>query len=237
MNETFNKLIKLANALSHKMGLSISLLKPRPVWLGEKNRFDYQQKLCEFNIQRGDIVLDIGSGGDPFPLATVITDRFIEPSHHRADILVLDNKPFFISAIENLPLKDKSVDFVYCAHVLEHVEDPITACAEITRVGKRGYIETPTLAKDFLFSWADGMHKWHLMSIANKLIFFEYGQRQLEGVKSKAWRELIAQPYYHPIQGLFYNNLDLFNVMFMWETGFECIVYYLDGRTQNQVFS
>jgi len=37
-----------------------------------------------------------------------------------------------------MPFPDKSFDFVYCAHVLEHVDDPIRACREIMRVGKRG---------------------------------------------------------------------------------------------------
>ena len=72
--------------------------------------------------------------------------------------------------------------------------------------------------------------------IANKLIFFEYSQRQLKGVKSSAWSDLIFRPYYHPMQELFYTNQDLFNVMFSWETGFECIVYYLDGRMQGQLY-
>ena len=230
MNALFSKIISRLNRFLTKRGVSIAYVKPRPVWPGDGSRFEYQKVHNKFDIQPGATVLDIGSGGDPFPFATVLTDRYIEPTYHRTDRLKLNGKPFLISAIECLPFAYKSMDFVFCAHVLEHVDDPIVACSEIARVGKQGYIETPTLGKDMLFGWAKGMHKWHLMSISNKLIFFEYGERELEGVRSSAWSDLIFSPYFHPIQELFYQNQDLFNVMFNWQDGFKVIVFYLDGR-------
>lgn len=228
---------RFEDRFSHLLGFSISRIKPRPAWPGDKSRYEYQRLYNDFEIPEGDIVLDIGSGGYPFPFATFLTDRYIEPTGHRKNLLVTSGKPFFLSAIEALPFTDKTVDYVYCSHLLEHVNDPVAACAEIVRVGKRGYIETPTLAKDMLFSWAKGMHKWHLTSIANKLIFFEYSERQLEGVKSKAWKDKIFSPHYEALQELFYTNQDLFNVMFRWEHGFECVVYHLDGRIRNQELS
>ncbi|MBX4993754.1 SAM-dependent methyltransferase [Rhizobium binae] len=39
--------------------------------------------------------------------------------------------------IHNLPYADESFDFVLCSHVLEHVEDPVRATAEIRRVLKQ----------------------------------------------------------------------------------------------------
>jgi len=218
-------------------GILVTQLKPRPIWSGEVSRFDYQKVHNKFEIQPGEIVLDIGSGGDPFPYATLLTDRYIEPTYHRTDQLKLNGKPFSLSAIEQLPFGDKSIDFVFCAHVLEHVADPIVACSEIVRVGKRGYIETPTLGKDMLFGWAKGMHKWHLISISNKLLFFEYSERQLEGARSSAWSDVIFSKHYHPMQELFYHNQDIFNVMFNWQNGFECIVFYLDGRLIQQILT
>ena len=53
-----------------------------------------------------------------------------------------------------LPFRDTTFDFVYCSQVLECVKNPLAACREIMRVGKRGYIETPTLGKDTLFTWS-----------------------------------------------------------------------------------
>ena len=45
------------------------------------NRYLYQSRFFEFGIQPGWKVLDIGSGNDPFPLAT-----------HQADLTVEDNQ-------------------------------------------------------------------------------------------------------------------------------------------------
>jgi SAM-dependent methyltransferase len=38
--------------------------------------------------------------------------------------------------IHNLPYEDGTFDFVLCSHVLEHVDDPVRATAEIKRVLK-----------------------------------------------------------------------------------------------------
>jgi SAM-dependent methyltransferase len=110
-------------------------------------------------------VVDIGSGGYPFPYATVLTDRFVDDSPSRRERLVTTNMPFLISDIHALPFGDKSFDFVYCSHVLQGVEDPLAACREIMRVGKRGFIETPTLGKDTLFAWARGLRMWPMCCI------------------------------------------------------------------------
>ena len=63
------------------------------------------------------------------------------------------------------------------------------------------------------------MHKWHLVSIASVLVFFGYSERQLEGVKSSAWSDIIFARYFHSLQELFCSNRDLFNVMFSWSAG------------------
>ena len=109
------------------------------------DRFGYQQRYVDFDIESGQRVLDIGSGGYPFPHATVLTDRFVDDSPSRHERLATTNVPFVVSDIHALPFGEKSFDFVYCAHVLECVTDPLAACLEIMRVGTRGYIETPTL--------------------------------------------------------------------------------------------
>jgi ubiquinone/menaquinone biosynthesis C-methylase UbiE len=193
------------------------------------NRYDYQQQHIDFQISSGDKVLDIGSGNYPFPHATLLADRYIEPTRHRSTDFQFDGKPIVITDIDNLPFGDKSFDYVYCAHLLEHVENPIQACAEIMRVGKRGYIETPTLAKEMLFAWAKGMHKWYLVNIQNNLCFFEYSERRLEGIRSTAWRDLIRRQWSDPLQEAFYTNQDVFNIMFTWEDYFSVFVFYLDG--------
>ena len=218
--------------LTDAMPVRIDIRRPRPKWIGENDRFSYQSRYIRFDIRPGERVLDVGVGPYPFPYATVVVDRFIEGTKDRHGPLRTGGKPFVSADVQALPFHDKSFDFVYCSHVLEHVDDPIKACAEIMRVGKRGFIETPTLGKDALFAWAKGMHKWHVVAIGQNLCFFEYSQRQLEGIRSTGWRDLIFSRWYHPLQEAFYENQDIFNVMFTWCEQFNVFVFRLTGSVE-----
>lgn len=46
-------------------------------------RYDYQHRFVNFDVQEGSTVLDIGSGGNHYPYATVLLDRFLQQSEHR----------------------------------------------------------------------------------------------------------------------------------------------------------
>lgn len=223
----------LVRFLLHDMPLEIRIRHRRPKWSGGDNRFSYQSQYITFDIRPGEQVLDVGSGESPFPYATVLVDRFLEPSEHRYGPLIREGKPLALADIQNLPFRDKCFDFVCCSHVLEHVDDPIKACAEIMRVGRRGYIETPTMGEDVLFAWAENMHKWHVVAIGRNLFFFEYSSRQLKGIGSLVWRDIIFSKWYHPLQGVFYQNRDLFHVMFTWFDSFAVFVFHLDGTVES----
>ena len=218
-----------------KLGVRIELRRKRSFRpLGWDHRFDYQKRYIDFGIEPGMRILDIGSGGDPFPSASFLVERHLQPVF-RSESLVTNDKPLVLADIHALPFPAKSFDFIYSAHVLEVVEDPIQACKELMRVGKRGYIETPTAGKDALFGWARNLQKWHVVAIASNLCFFEYSDRQLMGVNSTVWRELMFDKWQHPIQDIFWNNQDVFNVMFQWTDRFSVFVFYLNGsiRTLN----
>ena len=222
-----------AKLLWNFLGIRIEVQRRRHFkWPGEDKRLDYQKRYVQFDIRPGDRVLDIGSGGDPFPYATVLTDRYLEESPYRFESLVRDTRPFLLSDIHELPFRDKGFDFVYCAHVLELVENPLRACAEIMRVGKRGFIETPTAGKDMLFAWARDLQKWHVVAIESNLCFFEYSERQLDGVRSPLWRDHIRSKWCNPWQEVFYKNQDIFNVLFPWENQFSVFMFRLDGTVQ-----
>ena len=223
------------NYLFDKFGLKLDLHRKRPKWPGEEDRYSYQKRYVTFPINHGDRVLDVGNGGHPFPYATVVMDRFPGLTACRQEPLITNEKPFLVADVHDLPFGDKSFDFVYCSHVLELVDDPLRACEEIMRVGRRGYIETPTLGKDMLFAWAKGMQKWHVVAIAETLCFFEYSERQLEGIRSSIWRDLIMNSRANPIQEAFFHNLDIFNVMFTWNNRFSVLIFRLDGTIHGPV--
>jgi SAM-dependent methyltransferase len=227
-----NTMSRAVNYIWNKAGVKIEARRKRPKRCGDDDRVSYQERYVKFDIEPGQRVLDIGNGGYPFPYATVVADRFLEKSPSRYEQLATGNKPFVLADIHDLAFRDQAFDFVYCSHVVEVVENPLRACKEIMRVGKRGYIETPTLGKDALFAWAKNLQKWHVVGIGRNLCFFEYSERQLEGIRSSIWRDLIFSEWHNPLQEVFYNNQDLFNVMFTWVGEFSVFLFRLDGTVE-----
>jgi SAM-dependent methyltransferase len=226
----------IVNQSSHLIegaGFRIERLQPSGWQLRHADRISYQRQHVQFDVRAGDRVLDIGSGAYPFPPAAVLVDRFIADNHHRSGgSLITHGKQLIAASVERLPFRDQSFDYVYCSHILEHVDDPISACRELMRVAPRGYVETPTLAKDMLFGWAKGLHRWHVMAIGQTLCFFEYSERLVEGVRSPAWRDILFSKWWHPLQDAFEQSQDVFNVMLPWRDSFAVVVLYLDGRMQ-----
>jgi ubiquinone/menaquinone biosynthesis C-methylase UbiE len=123
----------------------------------------------KLNIPANAKVLDVGSGHNPHPRANVVVDKFTDSNYHRAsDIKVLNKQEFINADGEHLPFKDKEFDYVMSNHVLEHVDHPDKFLNELSRVGKRGYIETPSLLGEHLIPKAS--HKWLLLDIDNKIV-------------------------------------------------------------------
>jgi len=81
-------------------------------------------------------VLEIGPGTVPFGRADYYVD-FV-------DVPGLKNFVKLDAATSILPFADKEFDFIYCRHVLEDSWNPFNLCEEMSRVGKAGYIETPS---------------------------------------------------------------------------------------------
>ena len=120
-------------------------------------------------IRRTDFVLDVGGGSSPHPRADVVCDKFPLDNTHRGGALKLYKKQKFVKADgERLPFKDKEFDYVFCCHVLEHVENPDVFLNEISRVGKRGYLETPSLVGEYLIPKKS--HKWAVLELDKKIV-------------------------------------------------------------------
>jgi DNA helicase-2/ATP-dependent DNA helicase PcrA len=95
-------------------------------------------------------------------------------------------------------VEDGAFDFAYCSHVLEHVSDPIKACTELMRVAKRGYLETPTRAKDLFLNTAKvSNHRWMVEWFNNRLVFSEYTHDQVEGLSSDILMSMHCAPPLH----------------------------------------
>ena len=65
-----------------------------------------------------------------FPLIEKVNFKVVDP--------VLDYNPDIVADIHNLPMAENSIGGIFCIAVLEHVEDPIRATAEMYRVLEKG---------------------------------------------------------------------------------------------------
>ena len=101
-------------------------------------------------------ILDIGCGYGANKYATTVSD-ILDLSNHYKD------KSFVKITEKKLPFKDKEFDFVIASHVAEHVEDVSYFLNELSRVGKKGYIEVPTRLEDNLVFENKKAHIWHLV--------------------------------------------------------------------------
>jgi uncharacterized protein YbaR (Trm112 family)/SAM-dependent methyltransferase len=124
------------------------------------------------SIPKGQRVIDIGGGDGPFPRADVICEKFLGDDAERTSPLgYAGSRALVVGDIEDLPFADKSFDFVYCSHILEHTSDPSRAIAEITRIGKRGYIEVPSEYLEYAATSRPG-HVWTIRQDADGTLVF-----------------------------------------------------------------
>lgn len=203
----------------------------RKIPFGEK-RYEYQCRFVDFDVKEGDRVLDIGSGGAPFPFATLLTDKFPEKTHHRYAKFKTNNIPFVQADITELPFEDKSFDYVYCAHVLEHIEDIEKALKEIQRIGKKGFIEVPTKMSDTIFNYTrlKHFHKWYVNVVGNKLVFIEYNDNEQRDTGYKELFFMAHSLFTNGFKRVFKKHRDLFSNLFLWEGEIKYIVIDKNGE-------
>lgn len=110
-------------------------------------------------------VLDIGGWWRPLNVATHVMDLCPYETRRVHDALDPQNEPRYSAetwtvhdaCVAPWPYPDKFFDFSFCSHTLEDVQAPATICAELIRVSRAGYIETPSRQRE-IFSksrWFD----------------------------------------------------------------------------------
>lgn len=116
------------------------------------------------------LVLDVGSGGNPYPRANVLLDAY-EDSVERYNAPIIKDRPMVYGLGERMPFRDKAFDFVIASHVLEHTADPASFLNELMRIGKAGYIETP----DAFFERINPFrfHRLEVTDLNGKIIIFK----------------------------------------------------------------
>ena len=179
-------------------------------------------------LPRKWLVLDVGSGDGPFPRADVLCDKYMEDTQ-RVSKLVID-RPFVIGDITALPFLDNAFDFVFCSHVLEHVDKPEIALQELTRIGKRGYIEVPTEFQEKMQSTIS--HKWLVKKEENMLVFWEKDRTIFDECIQSKIRTLIYKKD-KTFLSFFYKHYNLFNTEYYWEQGVKFKVLRKNSASMN----
>ncbi len=118
------------------------------------------------------LVLDVGSGDKPHWRADVLLDRYVGAEHggqRSGRPAARITRPLFAADAADMPFADGVFDYVVCSHVLEHVTDPAAVVAEITRVGRAGYIEVPQAASAKILDFPS--HLWWCRLDGSTLVF------------------------------------------------------------------
>lgn len=112
------------------------------------------------SIVTTDRVLEIGPGATPYFRSNVFLELQYDNEQERiaesgyVGILQTDKQIVFYDG-GRFPFEDKEFDYVICSHVLEHVADADVFLTEIQRVGKKGYLEFPTVYYDYIYNFPE----------------------------------------------------------------------------------
>jgi ubiquinone/menaquinone biosynthesis C-methylase UbiE len=198
----------------------------------EKDRWiRYQaRKFGNFGIKEGDKVLDVGCGyNEVFHLAT----HCIDPKYTKETMEknpLMEGKFFWQAGLCSTGWTNMDFDFIYSCHVLEHVGDPDKACTELMRLGKRGYIETPTRLSELLLG--DHDHRWIIEDREGILTFKKMTEKEkshpfadffyrLFGVDDSPREDTSLQRMIQKFHKIKNANPELFYTMYPWEGTFK----------------
>lgn len=151
-------------------------------------------------VDKNAIVLEIGSGGNPYPRSNVLLDKY-EDTIERFHVPLVKDRPTVLGLAERLPFKDESFDFIIASHVLEHTVDPVSFLKEMMRVGKAGYIETPDAFFERINPYR--FHRLEITELNGKLMIFKkpswrHDTQVVDMYENKAKNEFIKLISKHP---------------------------------------
>jgi SAM-dependent methyltransferase len=191
----------------------------------------YQNEVQQWDIAPDEMVLDVGSGGWPFRRADHLADKYPEQTTHRTEAIARDARPFHQVDLQALPFADKAYDFVFCSHVLEHLDDPGRAIRELSRVGRRGYIEVPTRVSDVMFNFTrlPQHHRWHGLVLGRTLVLMEWCDWERRELGNEFFDALQSE-YDNAFQQFFERNRDLFFASLHWQGAIGFIVLDKHGQ-------
>jgi predicted SAM-dependent methyltransferase len=129
-------------------------------------------------------MLDVGPGPFPHPRATHYLDlnpEHLKPMSDKGKSTILADLSTGLPRIES-----KRFDYVWCSHVLEHVDDPRKAASTLSRIAKRGTLVLPSVIKESLFNFEEADHQWLILPAPNAEgpVFVRHNCEYMKAVKN-----------------------------------------------------
>jgi len=131
---------------------------------------DYLLRNLSYRIPRNIPVIDIGSGHAPLIRADVLCDRFPGATRERAVASIfMPGGRFVVGDLLDLPFADSAFGFSFNRAVMEHLPDPLHACAELSRISRAGLVSVPSWLWETMGGSAQ--HLWSISEMDGKLVF------------------------------------------------------------------
>lgn len=162
-------------------------------------------------VDRRALVLEVGSGGNPYARADVLLDAY-EDTRERHWAPLKADRPTVLGFVEQLPFRDRAFDFVIASHVLEHSTDPDRFLGELQRVARAGYIEVPEAFFERINPYRD--HRLEITERQGKLVI----RKKAASVVDPGLVELYEKrAKTHMTRDLFPSHPFAFHVRFYWQ--------------------
>ena len=189
------------------------------------NRARWAFRKIRLPVSSDSLILDVGSGGKPYPRSDVLLDRLTGAEHRQGSAMLID-RPAVLGDACRMPFKDKSFDYIVASHILEHMADPAKFLEELQRVGKAGYIETPNFMYERLKPFSI-----HCLEVADV-----YGVLHIFKKKQPIEDSFISGLDYLTSNSrwarLFYKSPDLFHVRYFWTDKIKYHIHNPDVSTE-----
>lgn len=179
-------------------------------------------------IKPGSRILDISGTHTPHPQANVVADVLGDIVSGQWELW--NHQHLVHASCDKLPFEDKEFDYVICAQVMEHVDNPEALMREMQRVAKKGYIELPSMITEFMIP--DLTHHWLSLELDHKIYIVSKKQLGIEnpprnyGAFFAQWLNKESLSFKTFVRA----NPDVFSVRYEWEDEIEFCVNPTDER-------